>query len=219
MGDVHGGHYMAFIKPERGEKWFKFDDDKVTPAIKHEVFDQNFGGDSQNVKTGNRIRRMTNAYMLVYILEDRLDEILSPVTEADIPVHLSEQFKGLFIFSKTKTVKAIDQERIDLEERTKAFKDEQSHIYIKVISVLSKRESCRLIVFPRFLMTLKSPHMMDTTCAIRKTKRILLQNLMSLRSIKIVRSWILRLVIQVITLELALISKDYHFKESRGTLF
>jgi ubiquitin carboxyl-terminal hydrolase 7 len=98
MGDLHGGHYMAYIRPKTDEKWyfkglflitrFKFDDDKVTPATLNDVFEHNFGGDYQYTKIGSKVRRMTNAYMLVYILESERLEILRPITEDDMPVHL-----------------------------------------------------------------------------------------------------------------------------------
>jgi ubiquitin carboxyl-terminal hydrolase 7 len=92
MGDLHGGHYIAYIRPDAGGKWFKFDDDKVTPASANEVFEQNFGGGEGVGKFGGRAKRMTNAYMLVYIREDQLNEVLRPVTKEDIPEHLGNFF-------------------------------------------------------------------------------------------------------------------------------
>ena len=96
-GDVHGGHYCAFIKPEPGSKWYKFDDDRVIPVGPKEVYEDNFGGDSLSTfpmtRQARLYKRFTNAYMLVYVREDELDSVLAPVTESDIPEHLGRHLK------------------------------------------------------------------------------------------------------------------------------
>lgn len=38
----NSGHYYSFIKIKN--KWFKFNDEIVTPATDKEVFDDNYGG-------------------------------------------------------------------------------------------------------------------------------------------------------------------------------
>ncbi|KAJ3333525.1 hypothetical protein HDU76_007055 [Blyttiomyces sp. JEL0837] len=113
-GDVHGGHYCAFLKPEKNGKWFKFDDDRVVPVTMKEVLDDNFGGDAPNPKTGVKsAKRFTNAYMLVYIRETDLDEILCPITQDDIPEHLRRRF---------------EQERMMVEQRRR--EKEEQHLYL-----------------------------------------------------------------------------------------
>lgn len=98
MGDLHGGHYCAFICPEKNGKWyyfaifdcrFKFDDDKVYYASTNDVYEDNFGGEQLYTQFEHKYKRLTNAYMLVYIREHEIDEILKPVTEEEIPSHLS----------------------------------------------------------------------------------------------------------------------------------
>jgi ubiquitin carboxyl-terminal hydrolase 7 len=96
-GDLHGGHYFALIKPEKDGRWFKFDDDRVTPVTDKEVLEDNYGGDSlnglvpQHQRTQARsLKKFTNAYMLVYIRETALDQVLAPFEEHDTPAHLSE---------------------------------------------------------------------------------------------------------------------------------
>jgi len=37
--------------------------------------------------------RITNAYMLAYIRESDIEEILAPIKDSDIPKHLSERIK------------------------------------------------------------------------------------------------------------------------------
>lgn len=95
-GDLHGGHYFALIKPDRDTRWLKFDDDRVTPVTDKEVLEDNYGGEALNGLTSpaqrqqvRSMKRFTNAYMLVYIRDDSIDEILAPFTEADTPPHLS----------------------------------------------------------------------------------------------------------------------------------
>jgi ubiquitin carboxyl-terminal hydrolase 7 len=88
-GDLNAGHYFSFIRPKIENRWFKFDDDCVTPASESEVLESNFGGEIGG--EGKRIRR-SNAYMLIYIRESDLEEILAPITEKDIPNHLKLRF-------------------------------------------------------------------------------------------------------------------------------
>lgn len=93
-GDVHGGHYCAFLrKPEMpvpGEtSWMKFDDDHVTNVTEKEAVIDNYGGDgdSQTLRSF-KYKRFTNAYMLIYYRESDIPEILGEITEKDIPAHL-----------------------------------------------------------------------------------------------------------------------------------
>ena len=96
-GDLHGGHYFALIKPDRETRWLKFDDDRVTPVTDREVLEENYGGEPLNgvvpQTQRNQVRamkRFTNAYMLVYIRDTAIDDVLAPFTDDDTPPHLSE---------------------------------------------------------------------------------------------------------------------------------
>jgi ubiquitin carboxyl-terminal hydrolase 7 len=97
-GDLNAGHYYAFIKPQKDGWFYKYDDDKVTKATMREVLEENFGGEFQQSNAAGRaplrkktpIMRQNSAYMLVYIRISRLDKILCPVTENNIPTHLSK---------------------------------------------------------------------------------------------------------------------------------
>jgi ubiquitin carboxyl-terminal hydrolase 7 len=98
-GDLHGGHYFALIKPDRDTRWLKYDDDRVTPVTDREVLEENYGGEMSNGLVSNQARnqvrqlkRFTNAYMLVYIREEAIDDVLPPFTEKDTPAHLSGCF-------------------------------------------------------------------------------------------------------------------------------
>lgn len=94
-GDLNAGHYYAFLKPNKDGWFYKFDDDKVTKATIREVFEDAFGGEYKTSLVHQRtmqrkqpIMRQMNAYMLVYMRESRLDDVLTPVTKDDTPQHL-----------------------------------------------------------------------------------------------------------------------------------
>ncbi|PJF16561.1 hypothetical protein PSACC_03542 [Paramicrosporidium saccamoebae] len=103
-GDSHGGHYYVYIHdPRDGEKskWFRFDDTKVIPASRKEAVEDTFGGVADEdlaprmgLRSRDKFRRFTNAYMLVYIRESDLENILCPINEEDIPAYIGTSVRA-----------------------------------------------------------------------------------------------------------------------------
>jgi ubiquitin carboxyl-terminal hydrolase 7 len=87
-----------------------------------EVLEENFGGEQMNLAginirpNGRPMNRFTNAYMLVYIRESELDQVLAPVTEHDIPRHLAERI----------------EDEVRIREQRRKEKEEQ-HLYMKTL--------------------------------------------------------------------------------------
>ncbi|KAJ7582794.1 hypothetical protein C8J56DRAFT_955745 [Mycena floridula] len=140
-GDLHGGHYFALIKPDRETRWLKFDDDRVTPVTDREVLEENYGGEAINglspALQRNQVRamkRFTNAYMLVYIRESAIDDVLAPFTDEDTPPHLKRR---------------LDEER--LQQEAKKREREEQHLFLtaKVITdeTFSRHEGFDLATF------------------------------------------------------------------------
>lgn len=114
-GDNHGGHYVVYINPKGDGRWCKFDDDVVSRCTKAEAIDHNFGGQDEDLT----VRHCTNAYMLVYIRESDLSEILLPVVEKDIPECLNARL------NEERKLEALKR-----KERTEA------HLYMMVHMLL-----------------------------------------------------------------------------------
>ncbi|KAF1969777.1 cysteine proteinase [Bimuria novae-zelandiae CBS 107.79] len=131
-GDLNAGHYYAFLKPEKEGPFFKFDDDRVTRATNREALEENFGGDYTQVNgnMGQRnpytrtwsSKRSMSAYMLVYIRESRLDDMLMPGKVIKAPQHLADR---------------VAEEKAAFERRRK--EREEAHLYMEV-AVASERE-------------------------------------------------------------------------------
>lgn len=105
-GDFNAGHYYAYIKPTADGHFYKFDDDRVTRATLKEALEENFGGDYANMVNGNTAvrnpysrtlstKRSMSAYMLVYIRQSRVKDILLEVGENDTPRHLGKHSLSL----------------------------------------------------------------------------------------------------------------------------
>ena len=120
------------IKPEKDSKWYRYDDERVIPVTVDDVLEENFGGDggtgansfSQNgilspqsrmARNAAQWKRFTSAYMLVYLREDAIPEILSPITQQDIPQHV---------------VQRVEEER--LETIRKRREKEEMHLFISI---------------------------------------------------------------------------------------
>lgn len=127
-GDLNAGHYYAFLKSEKNGDFYRFDDDRVTRATKREAIDDNFGGDygsngmnggikGQNPYTRQwSTKRSNNAYMLVYVRESKLDEIMPAEPEIQPPEHLPIR---------------LQEEKALAEKRRK--EREEAHLYMNVL--------------------------------------------------------------------------------------
>ncbi|PWN43435.1 putative ubiquitin-specific processing protease 21 [Ceraceosorus guamensis] len=127
-GDLHGGHYFALLKPEKDGKWFKFDDDRVTPVTLKEVLEDNFGGEIPNGHLGGQVgarapvramKRFTNAYMLVYVRQRAAPEVLKPFAVEDTPAHLRER---------------LEEERLAIEARKREREEQHLYLTVKLIT-------------------------------------------------------------------------------------
>jgi ubiquitin carboxyl-terminal hydrolase 7 len=103
QGDLTAGHYYAYIKPEKEGWFYRFDDELAHKATMNRICEDGFGGVWKSPTANNKLPRKAptmrpnSAYMLVYIRKSRLDRVLPPVTEDDIPKHLSEFFSCFLV--------------------------------------------------------------------------------------------------------------------------
>ncbi|RZC90859.1 hypothetical protein C5167_028693 [Papaver somniferum] len=128
-GEVHSGHYYAFIRPTLSEQWFKFDDERVTEEDFKRALEEQYGGEQEeeeespqtNLGFNNKPFKFTkcsNAYMLVYILESDRDKIFCNVDEKDIAEHLRIRLK---------------KEQEELEHKKKKMAEAHLYTIIKVV--------------------------------------------------------------------------------------
>lgn len=92
-GTLNAGHYYAFIRPNvDDDRWFEFNDSRVTEVSKQYAFQQGIGGEFKNFELlrGNqyaensssqlvmrKFENETNAYMLIYVRESEREEIMA----------------------------------------------------------------------------------------------------------------------------------------------
>jgi len=127
-GDFNAGHYYAFLKPTKDGHFYRFDDEKVTRATLKESLDENFGGEYNTNATQAAMRnpytrtisnkKSMSAYMLVYIRQTRVDEVLEPVGEEKTPEHIAQQ---------------LAQEKAEYEARRK--EKEEAHLYLQAAAI------------------------------------------------------------------------------------
>jgi ubiquitin carboxyl-terminal hydrolase 7 len=129
------------IKPEKDGRWFKYDDDRVVPVSDKEVTEDNYGGDMSNgLAAPNQLarqqprtmKRFTNAYMLVYVRDDAIGDVLKPFGPDDTPSHLSGCIRSFLILPLVDFA-LLSEARLDKEraerEAARREKDEQ-HLYL-----------------------------------------------------------------------------------------
>ena len=90
-GDVSFGHYYAFLRtPPTSREWYKFNDSSVSIAEQEDAVDSNFGGTKSSGYGYGYSYGSANAYILVYVRKDSLQELFEPVPDSTLPQHLKE---------------------------------------------------------------------------------------------------------------------------------
>ncbi|KAJ3431766.1 ubiquitin carboxyl-terminal hydrolase [Anaeramoeba flamelloides] len=109
------GYYYLFLNllQDNKEKWFNFHDGRVTKSSINQALERNYGGKPKSRTFVQR--KITSAYMLVYIRRCEKDKLLKPVEECDIPKNL---------------VKSFEQRGIERKKRREEKK--QSYLYTKL---------------------------------------------------------------------------------------
>ncbi|OAQ27058.1 hypothetical protein K457DRAFT_1805530 [Linnemannia elongata AG-77] len=101
-GVMNRGHYFALLKPQAEGNWYRFNDDTVTQGTLADVLEDNYGsGDPEEdiealplpERQAKRQKRVTNAYMLIYIRDSAVEEILKPVTAEEVPEKILKQLE------------------------------------------------------------------------------------------------------------------------------
>lgn len=92
MGNGSAGHYVVYSNPACDGQWIRFDDSSVRQATLQEATEDNFG--KGNGTTSSFWDKSTLAYMLVYIQQSRMGEILKEITLDDIPSALQKQMEA-----------------------------------------------------------------------------------------------------------------------------
>ncbi|KAJ8666944.1 hypothetical protein QAD02_008606 [Eretmocerus hayati] len=87
-GSASGGHYYAYIKDFRTDKWFCFNDQSVYP-ITHEEIQKSYGGGAKGSFYSGAYRSSTNAYMLMYRQIDP-DRNTLPMKADSFPAHIQK---------------------------------------------------------------------------------------------------------------------------------
>ena len=103
-GDVHSGHYYAFIRPQAQEprQWYRFDDEQVSPCSEYAAVDDNFGGEDvfpfnafSAAKRGVVRPRIHNAYMLLYIKRSALRVIQARPSISEVQERVLKESKRI----------------------------------------------------------------------------------------------------------------------------
>ena len=110
-GDNNGGHYVTYLNPNCDDNWFKFDDEIVFRCSKEEAIDNNFGGQREH----HNNRFCTNAYMLVYICENDMEDTIRTVSEEDIPQYLHQRIE--------------EEKQVEAQKRKER---QEAHLYMRI---------------------------------------------------------------------------------------
>ncbi|EFO97192.1 hypothetical protein CRE_04345, partial [Caenorhabditis remanei] len=94
--------HESAVDPTATAKWCKFDDDVVSRTTTDDAIVSNFGGE----KAMN-----TSAYMLVYVRDNAIEQVLAPIPDTQIPQSVSRTFE-LERMTRNREKKKMEEEQL-----------------------------------------------------------------------------------------------------------
>ena len=82
-GNSTFGHYIAYLRPTIGNKWYLFNDSVVTEVDEEKAIDDNFGG----------VNKTSSAYMLIYAKMTEEKKLFHEVENEAIPPEIIDRIK------------------------------------------------------------------------------------------------------------------------------
>ena len=109
-GSVASGHYYAYLRTTAENKWYQFNDTRVTIEDEKSVIDNNFGSDTHTTHG-------YSAYYLIYARKDDISNLYRPVADDEVPEHIKNYVKML-----------EEQKRLEKEEQ----QEKSKHIKLNI---------------------------------------------------------------------------------------
>lgn len=186
-GDVHSGHYYAFVRPEvDSDQWFRFDDEQVSKCSEFAAVDDNFGGEDvypvNLFANGGKAKPVTrprihSAYMLLYVkksewkslmtkpsIQEVQDRVLTESRKLDERKRIHEEQKQivtLLVSTEADLVKSQGLNRIGPAKHSvemKAKKDAKvTEIAGDIAKILNKRDGKHTALFYLYSSNPKNP--------------------------------------------------------------
>ena len=118
QAEARSGHYVAFLKDWRQDRWLRFSDSFVSTVSWEEVRRAALGGEGQGDvagTTGAQAKSRSSAYVLVYMEAKLAESQQNADKDIEIPGELLEEIQ--------KDNRALQNERGSWEEQVKAGQD------------------------------------------------------------------------------------------------
>ncbi|CAE7028626.1 USP25 [Symbiodinium sp. CCMP2456] len=111
QAEARAGHYVAFLKDWRQDRWLRFSDSFVSTVSWEEVRRAALGGEGQNDVAGTQAKSRSSAYVLVYMEAKLAESQQDADKDIEIPGELLEEIQ--------KDNRALENERGSWEEQVK----------------------------------------------------------------------------------------------------
>jgi ubiquitin C-terminal hydrolase len=123
-GTAQAGHYFSYIRPRVDQDWFVFNDDSVDHVATSFALMNSCGGaiNELQINENGFVKEVqtsseTCAYMVVYVRDDMIKDIMADVAKEDIPKNLIEIYQGQI-------------NKKSSEEKSRELKDSMIDIYL-----------------------------------------------------------------------------------------
>eukprot|EP00308_Calcidiscus_leptoporus_P022155 CAMPEP_0119367902 /NCGR_PEP_ID=MMETSP1334-20130426/14629_1 /TAXON_ID=127549 /ORGANISM="Calcidiscus leptoporus, Strain RCC1130" /LENGTH=356 /DNA_ID=CAMNT_0007384421 /DNA_START=39 /DNA_END=1109 /DNA_ORIENTATION=+ len=93
QGTASSGHYVSYVRPGNGNKWYKFDDTRVSEVPEHAAVVEQFGGEYGRPGGIFGFGEVPSAYMLTYVRQADGNAAGVETSGEELPAVVREAFK------------------------------------------------------------------------------------------------------------------------------